>query len=255
MSVKRKVTVPLGSAGRAGGWLAPSRMGDTTSPGRCRPRVACFHRARSASSSCNASTSRSRVSCCGARVSPRSRALIVSTLIPARSARASWLSPASRRARRSSVLKVGVGSGLMTILLHQNTRGSSTTPPDPTQDHHSRTAPARQELTGHLPGHPTDSRWSACPAPGILDVRTTPERGDQEGPCGAAQGCSRRPPERKEASHVERPLIRYELVKAEQRARWQEAARARKARAATHDQAGRVEPVRSEEHTSELQSH
>ena len=39
------------------------------------------------------------------------------------------------------------------------------------------------------------------------------------------------------------PLIRYELVKAEQRARWQEAARARKARAATHDQAGRVEPV------------
>ena len=39
------------------------------------------------------------------------------------------------------------------------------------------------------------------------------------------------------------PPIRYELVKAEQRARWQEAARARKARAATHDQAGRVEPV------------
>ncbi len=39
------------------------------------------------------------------------------------------------------------------------------------------------------------------------------------------------------------PLIRYELVKAEQRARRQEAARARKARAATHDQAGRVEPV------------
>lgn len=33
------------------------------------------------------------------------------------------------------------------------------------------------------------------------------------------------------------PLIRYELVKAEQRARWQEAERARKARAATHDQA------------------
>jgi len=32
-------------------------------------------------------------------------------------------------------------------------------------------------------------------------------------------------------------LIRYELVKAEQRARWQEAARAWKARAATHDQA------------------
>ena len=39
------------------------------------------------------------------------------------------------------------------------------------------------------------------------------------------------------------PLIRYELVKAEQRERWKEAAQARHARAATHDQPGRVEPV------------
>lgn len=39
------------------------------------------------------------------------------------------------------------------------------------------------------------------------------------------------------------PQIRYELFKAEQRALWQEAARVRNIRAATRDQAGRVEPV------------
>jgi hypothetical protein len=71
----------------------------------------------------------------------------------------------------------------------------------------------------------------------------TPKRDDRQEPCEAAPCCSRATTNERKNTILNAPLIRYELVKAEQRARWQEAARARKARAATHDQAGRVEPV------------
>ncbi len=103
MSVKRKVTVPVGSDGALDSSCAVNGEAAVLGAGVICPvvrRAAASKAMRSSSVRPNAAASSATVSLRGVCRAPRSKSLMPRRESPARSASSSWVSPAAWRARR-----------------------------------------------------------------------------------------------------------------------------------------------------------